>query len=357
MMVSWVGFSWLVLIWQMIFVMMSTSSSLLPITQEGHEKWMNYYGRVYENEMEKESRFAVFKENLEFIHAFNRKKNRSFRLGVNAFADLTNQEFRALRATGYKSSRNLRLNDNSDANPPHPNPFRYSNFTDIPSSLDWRKKGAVTAVKAQGFQCGSCWAFSAVAAVEGIHQISTGKLISLSEQQLIDCNSVNMTCQNGGNVGQAFEFIINNNNGLTNDQSYPYTGVSETGCRSKNSPAIKAAARITGYENVPINNETALLQAVANQPVSVGIDAGGGQASEFQFYHGGVFSGRCGSQLNHDVTIVGYGTTVNGTDYWVVKNSWGSEWGEEGYIKMKRGILDAKGLCGLATSASYPTVA
>ncbi|CAH9142684.1 unnamed protein product, partial [Cuscuta epithymum] len=145
-------FSCLVLIVTM--TMITTTSSVLTITQEGHEKWMNYYGRVYEDEMEKEFRFAVFKENLEFIHAFNReKKNRSFRLGVNAFADLTNQEFRALRTTGYNSSRrNLHLNDNNDGKPSSHDTFKYRNFTAIPTSLNWKKKGAVTPVKDQG-QC------------------------------------------------------------------------------------------------------------------------------------------------------------------------------------------------------------
>nr|TKR98080.1 hypothetical protein D5086_0000206660 [Populus alba] len=183
--------------------------------------------------------------------------------------------------------------------------FKYENLSDMPTSKDWRKAGAVTPVKDQG-ACGCCWAFSTVAAMEGIIKLKTSKLISLSEQQLVDCDVGNKGCE----------------------------------------------AEITGYEDVPQNNENALLQAVAKQPVSVAVDGGG---HDFQFYKSGVFKGDCGTNLNHAVTAIGYGTDSDGTDYWLVKNSWGTSWGESGYMRMRRGIGSSEGLCGVAMDASYPT--
>ena len=185
--------------------------------------------------------------------------------------------------------------------------------------------------------------------MEGITKLSTGNLISLSEQELIDCDTSGMDqgCE-GGLMDDAFDFIIQNN-GLTTEANYPYEGVDGT-CNTKKS--ANHAATITGYEDVPANNEEALRKAVVNQPVSVAIDAG---ESAFQHYSSGVFTGDCGTELDHGVAVVGYGTSDDGTKYWLVKNSWGTSWGEKGYIRMERDIDASEGLCGIAMQPSYPT--
>ncbi|XWS30004.1 hypothetical protein CRYUN_Cryun24cG0080700 [Craigia yunnanensis] len=236
-----------------------------------------------------------------FSHSI--RGNRAYKLSINKFADQTNEEFRAYRK-GYR--RPQRLISGKETS------FSYENVTALPVSIDCRKKGAVTPIKDQA-QCGSCWAFSAVAATEGIHQLTTGKLISLSEQKL------------------------------------PYKGNDGTCNTTKET---FHAAMISGYEIVPANSEQALQKTVANQPVSVSIVAGG---SAFQFYSSGIFTGDCGTELDHGVAAVGYGTSEDGTDYWLIKNSWGTGWGEKGYIRMQRDIKAKEGLCGIVMDFSYPT--
>ena len=185
--------------------------------------------------------------------------------------------------------------------------------------------------------------------MEGITQLKTGKLISLSEQELVDCDTsgIDQGCE-GGLMDNAFDFIVSNK-GLTTETNYPYKGVDGT-CNSNEES--NNAATITGHEDVPANSESALLKAVASQPVSVAIDASG---SDFQFYSSGVFTGECGTELDHGVTAVGYGTSDDGTKYWLVKNSWGTSWGQEGYIMMERDVDAKEGICGIAMQASYPT--
>lgn len=260
-------------------------------------------------------------------------------LSVNEFADLTNEEFKSSR-NGYKRHNGVSSTEATS--------FRYENVTIVPSSMDWRDKGAVTPVKDQGL-CGSCWAFSAVAAVEGINQISTNKLISLSEQEVVDCDieGEDKGC-GGGCAEDAFKFIIYNK-GLSSEANYPYQAVDGTCNTTK---AMSSVAKIEGYEVVPANSEEALLKAVANQPVSVSIDSSG---RHFRYYSSGVFVGDCGTELDHVVTAVGYGVTEDGMKYWLVKNSWGANWGEQGYMRMERDINAKEGLCGIAIDSSYPT--
>lgn len=302
---------------------------------ERHERWMAKHGRVYADDAEKARRLEVYKANLAFIESVN-AGNHKFWLGENQFADLTNAEFRALR-TGFKSSRANRA----------PTPFRYANVSadDLPTSIDWRTKDAVTPIKDQS-SCGCCWAFSAVASMEGAVRLSTGKLISLSEQQLVDCDvkGEDQGCE-GGLMDDAFRFIINNG-GLTTESDYPYTAKDDK-CRS----GSNSAATIKSYEDVPANDETALQKAVANQPVSVAVDGGD---QYFQLYKGGILSDECSTELDHAITAVGYGVTSDGTKYWLMKNSWGKSWGEDGYIRMERNVADKEGVCGLAMEASYP---
>ncbi|KAL2328032.1 hypothetical protein Fmac_021459 [Flemingia macrophylla] len=311
-----------------------------PSMSQRHEQWMKQYGRVYKDAAEKQKRFLIFKDNVELIDSFNAAGIKPYKLSINQFADQTNQEFVAFR-NGLKKSHGLRITKQT--------PFKYENVTDVPTAVDWRQKGAVTPIKDQGV-CGSCWAFSTVASTEGIYQITTGNLVSLSEEELVDCDTVDDGC-NGGLMEDGFEFIIKNG-GITTEANYPYTSYNGSSGTCNKKEEASHVAQIKGYEEVPANSEEALQKAVANQPVSVSIDAGG---DAFQFYSSGVFTGECGTQLDHGVTAVGYGSTGNGTKYWIVKNSWGTDWGEEGYIRMERGIDAKEGLCGIAMDASFPT--
>ncbi|XP_011040826.1 PREDICTED: xylem cysteine proteinase 1 [Populus euphratica] len=299
------------------------------------ESWISGHGKAYNSLEEKLHRFGVFKENLKHIDQRN-KEVTSYWLGLNEFADLSHEEFKSKFLGLHPEFPRKKSSED----------FSYRDVVDLPKSIDWRKKGAVTPVKNQG-SCGSCWAFSTVAAVEGINQIVAGNLTSLSEQQLIDCDtSFNNGC-NGGLMDYAFEFIVNNG-GLHKEEDYPYL-MEEGTCDEKREEM--EVVTISGYHDVPRNNEQSLLKALAHQPLSVAIDASG---RDFQFYSGGVFSGPCGTDLDHGVAAVGYGSS-SGIDYIIVKNSWGPKWGERGYLRMKRNTGKPEGLCGINKMASYPT--
>ncbi|KMZ73716.1 Cysteine proteinase [Zostera marina] len=302
-----------------------------------YDAWLETNGK-FDNALE-EGRYEIFKDNLKFVDEHNLPENgHSFKVGLNRFADLTNEEYRKMYL-GTKMNREARLGIKKG------DKFLYKVGDELPDMIDWRVKGAVAAVKDQG-SCGSCWAFSTIGAVESINQIVTGEMITLSEQELVDCDtSYNQGC-NGGLMDYAFQFIIKNG-GIDSDKDYPYTGRDgKCDANKKNAKVVT----IDSYEDVPVNDEKSLQKAAASQPISVAIEAGG---RDFQLYVSGIFTGSCGTSLDHGVIVVGYGTE-NGKDYWIVRNSWGAAWGEEGYLKMERNIADSAGKCGIAIEASYP---
>ena len=225
----------------------------------------------------------------------------------------------------------------------------YENRTTLPVSVDWTTQGAVTPVKDQG-QCGSCWAFSATGSMEAAWFLKNGTLQSLSEQQLVDCSvpQGNQGCD-GGLMDSAFQYVIANK-GITSENAYPYTATGPNTCGASGKPVV---AMVTGYKDVPSGSEVSLMTALTEQPVSVAVEA---DQSVFQFYSGGVLTASCGSNLDHGVLAVGYGSQ-SGQDYYKVKNSWGSSWGEKGYILLGRGSqYGANGQCGIQMDPSYPTV-
>ncbi|KAL2906332.1 Cysteine proteinase RD21A [Bienertia sinuspersici] len=303
-----------------------------------YQKWLAHHGKA-QNGLPipgDDMRFGIFKDNLKFIDEHN-SVDRPYKVGLNKFADLTNGEYRAMflgaRPKPDKLGRKVTLRY-------WPRPG-----DKLPKAVDWRKAGAVNHIKDQG-QCGSCWAFSTVATVEAINQIATGNLTSLSEQELVDCDrAVDQGC-NGGLMDNAFQFILQNG-GLDTEEDYPYKGVDgQCDLNRKNNKVVT----IDGYEDVKPYSEKALKKAVAHQPVSVAIEAGG---RALQLYQSGVFTGHCGTNIDHAVVVVGYGSE-NGSDYWIVRNSWGNKWGEDGYFRMQRNTHTFTGKCGIAMQPSYP---
>jgi len=304
--------------------------SAMPLTEEQYEflftRFVSQYNKEY-NTNGFFSKYNTFKANLNTVIAHN-AKGLSYTMAMNEFGDLTFEEFSSklgLKAVKRDYARSLNT----------------ANLSKVRAgdSKDWREEGAVNAVKNQG-QCGSCWAFSAVAAIEGENQIKGGKLFDLSESQLVDCSASygNAGC-NGGLMDSAFEYVIANG-GLCESKDYPYKPV-DGSCKAS---TCDSAATISGYKNVKANDEKDLVAAISSTVVSVAVEAN----SNFQFYSSGVFSGPCGKSLNHGIAAVGYDLSGSQAHY-IVRNSWGTSWGEGGYIRMAHG----KNLCGIAAMASY----
>lgn len=284
-------------------------------------------------------RFQVYKDNVAVITDSN-AKDLSYDLGINAFTDMTLDEF-AMNTMGMKQGLPSAWGGLN-----HLGTHTYSGAA-LPASVDWRTNGAVNSVKNQA-QCGSCWAFSAIGALEGAWEIATGKLVSLSEQQLVDCaKSFGNNGCGGGLMDNAFKYA--EQAGMCTEDSYPYQGKNNI-CMSNCTVGIPSGD-VTGFKDVESQSENALMEAVAQQPVSIAIEA---DKQVFQLYKSGVLNATCGTQLDHGVLLVGYGNEDN-QDYWLVRNSWGASWGEDGYIKLLRG-KGGVGECGVASQPSYPVV-
>uniref|UniRef100_A0A1D1Y238 Cysteine proteinase RD21a n=1 Tax=Anthurium amnicola TaxID=1678845 RepID=A0A1D1Y238_9ARAE len=304
-----------------------------------YREWMLTQNKSYNTLEEKKRRFEIFKDNVLFIDEHNNpNNNHTFTVGLNNFADLTNEEYQS-------TYLNTQINMSELLSMPISKRYQVNQGDNLPYYVDWRYNGAVGPVKFQGI-CESCWAFSAVATVEGLNQIQTGNLITLSEQELVDCDKGNNGCHRGF-PHKAYQYMITNR-GIDSDINYPY--ISQNGIEGACKWNKAQFASIDRYEYGPLNNERAMMKAVAYQPISVAVES---TSRAFQLYTSGIFTQYCGTAIDHAVTIVGYGTE-NYVDYWIVKNSWSSKWGESGYIRMQRNVASRDGKCGIAKYFTYP---
>ncbi|EER03318.1 thiolproteinase SmTP1, putative [Perkinsus marinus ATCC 50983] len=301
------------------------------------------HGKSYDNKEEEMKRAAIFHDNLNYIEEVN-AQNLSYKLGVNEYTDLTLEEFAALKLSSTDMSEGMGDGFVAGAGP---------TTTTLPTSVDWRKKGVLNPVKDQGY-CGSCWAFSAIGALEPRYAIATGKLLSLSEQQLVDCAGAygNEGC-NGGLMDKAFEYI--KATGVDKESTYPYVGSDET-CQAtvENKTDGLPVGEVTGNQMLH-QTEKALMEGVAAAPVSIAMYA---NLQSFQHYKSGVYSDpNCnakGGSIDHGVVAVGYGTE-NGQDYFIIRNSWGRSWGQDGYVYLKRGV-GSFGQCNIYKYMCVPTL-
>jgi len=295
--------------------------------------WMARNGKHYTTEFEFTYRLGVFKRNAIYVAEHNARHAaglETFDLEMNLFADMEINEF-----VDKYTMKNFKVTSKCTGN--------QAPVDNLPDAVDWTTKGAVTPIKNQG-QCGSCWAFSTTGSLEGANFLKNKNLLSFSEQQLCDCSTKygNQGC-NGGLMDDAFYYVIDN--GITLESKYPYKAVDGT-CKYN---ATDKAFQITNCVDVTVEKALPLKAAIAQQPVSVAIDAA---HASFQLYKSGVYSGLCGTNLDHGVLAVGYGTDSS-KPFFKVKNSWGASWGSNGYIYiLNKG--DGKGQCGIQLAASFP---
>jgi len=322
----------------------SSESSNTSCHLERFNEWVSKHKIKLDTESEFERVFSIWVDNDQYINYVN-ELNMSYKLAHNQFSGMDSDEFKKYLGLDYNAEIfTTYLSEHTD---------KYSlpsvtNTSSLPTSVDWRDKNAVTPVKDQG-QCGSCWTFSSTGAIEGSWAISKGQLLDLSEQQLVDCATGFKYGSHGCNGGQmegAFKYVIEN--GQCTELSYSYSAKDGT-CQK-----CQSSVTMSRCYDVKPNDQLSLKSAVFRQPVSVAIEA---DTFYFQSYSTGVLtSDKCGTKLDHGVLVVGYGSE-NGNDYWLVKNSWGTSWGDKGYVKIGRSdSTNDPGICGIAMQPSYPVV-
>jgi len=311
----------------LIFVASVSSVTLRTGVTDAFTNFMAKYNRKYDSVEEYAKRLTIFAENLERVTKMNAEHvliNGEAVFGVTQFSDLTPEEFKGTYLTYRPSNRTRNVVDPVIEGP-------------IANDIDWVSKGAVTPVKDQG-RCGSCWAFSATAAIESYAKLS-GKygLEVLSAQQINSCDKRDGGC-NGGNTETAYEYV-KGAGGIETNSDYPYTsgGGSTGSCKFQSS---KIAVTISGYHSVS-RGESALKNALNEGPASVCL-----AASSWQSYRGGILS-HCDNQVDHCVQTTGY----SGSSYWRIRNSWGTGWGESGFIRLAQG----SDLCKVSDDTTYPT--
>ncbi|CAN6577618.1 unnamed protein product [Malus baccata var. baccata] len=289
---------------------------------QAFEEWTSVHGRVYSSAEERELRLAIFKNNFEFVEKFN-KNGKGFTVGLNHFADLTTEEITngyCCRLVQSDSATNMTISDNVVA------VGNIDNSTC--SSIDWVEYGVVTPVRDQTEEC--------------------DKVVPVSPQQLVDCDEFSDGCK-GGLEANAYDYV--SKRGIVSEASYPYKA-KKGECNREILESLPVVTRINRYHHVLPRDEETLTRAVCRQPVTVGIDS---RSAAFYYYKGGIFRDECGTDLIHSVTIVGIGRDESGTEYWKIKNSWGKEWGEGGYMKLLKDG-SPNGHCGITMDATYPVI-
>jgi C1A family cysteine protease len=338
--------------------------------------WIHNFEIKLENDAHRDRVFSNWLENDKYIQTSN-SQNKTYVLEHNQFSGMNDEEFSGyLGYSNFLTSNREKIENKIDevkCLSQCVKDFDKSHKLDtvscvksclddhkmqsLASSVNWVEKGGVTPVKNQG-QCGSCWSFSTTGALEGAYYVAHGKLDSFSEQQLVDCDTrknggKDMGC-NGGLMDNAFKWI-EKNGGLCLEDDYTYSsGTTKSAGTCETTCSVVSDSDIQSYVDVNANSDDDMMAALNKQPVSIAIQA---DQKDFQLYNSGVFTGSCGTKLDHGVLVVGYGSE-DGSDYYLVKNSWGTTWGDQGYIKLGRGSEYNKGAgqCGMLMQGSYPIV-